>query len=109
MRKSLKIILLILFAASLIGALGLVIHKYINRYDEENYIGLTAEQIMNRYGPFDRVSFWDNTDQYRSGVYIVKPERVGFFGTSYEEYFVISFDENGVACECSYVYGGRGG
>lgn len=109
MKKPLKILLCILIIAILIGTLAFIIYKYINRYDPDNFIGLTAEQIINRYGEFDRSYVWNSTGHYRVGVYIVKPEYVGFFGTYNEEYFVIRFDENGVAYECEYIVGGAGG
>lgn len=109
MNKPLRTSLCILLILVLIGALTFVIYKYINRYDPNNFIGLTAEQITDCYGEFDRCSFWDSTESYRTGVYIVKPKRVGFLGTYNEEYFVIRFDEKGLAYECEYVIGGAGG
>ena len=42
-------------------------------------------------------------------IYIVKPKVVGFLGTYNEEYFLIRFDENGVAYDCEYVVTGAGG
>ncbi|MBR7122914.1 MAG: hypothetical protein IKC95_05615 [Oscillospiraceae bacterium] len=109
MNKRLKILLCILLILVLIEALTFVIYKYINRYDPNNFIGLTAEQITDRYGEFDRYSFWDLNGNYRAGVYTVKPKRVGFLGTYNEEYFVIRFDEKGFAYECEYVISGAGG
>ena len=109
MSKTLKISLCILLILVLIGVLVFGIYKYIHRWDPENFIGLTAEQIMDRYGEFYGCLFWDTTGNYRRGVYLVKPERVGYFGTDPEEYFVIEFDENGVAYKCKYEIGGKGG
>ena len=109
MNKSLKISLCVLLTLALAGALMFTIHKYVNRYNPDNFIGLTSEQIINRYGEFDRYSFWDSTENYRAGVYTVKPKRVGYFGTYNEEYFVIRFDKNGIVYECEYVIGGAGG
>ena len=109
MNKPLKTLLCILLILVLIGTLAFVIYKYVNRYDPDNFIGLTAEQIIGRYGEFDRCSFWDATEDYRAGVYIVKPRRVGFFGTYNEEYLVIRFDKEGFAYECEYIIGGAGG
>lgn len=105
MNKPLKALLCVL----LVGALIFVIYTYTNRYDHDNFVGLTAEQIIRCYGEFDRSSFWDSTGNCRAGVYIVKPKRVGFLGTYDEEYFVIRFNENGVSYECAYVVGGLGG
>lgn len=109
MNKPLRMLLYILIVSVLIGTLAFIIYKYINRYDPDNFIGLTAEQITDHYGEFDRCSFWNSTGHCRAGVYIVKPKRVGFLGTYNEEYLVLRFDENGVAYECEYVIGGAGG
>ena len=109
MNKTLKMSLCILLILVLIGLVVFGIYKYIHRWDPENFIGLTAEQIINCYGEFDRCSFWASTGNYRVGRYTVKPERVGFLGTYNEERFVIRFDENGIAYECEYVIGGKGG
>ena len=109
MKKPLIVLLCVLVVVALVGVLAFVIYKHINRYDPDNFIGLSAEQIIDRYGEFDRCSYWDSTDHYRAGVYIVKPKRAGFLGTYNEEYFVIRFHENGVAYECEYVIGGAGG
>lgn len=78
-------------------------------YNSDDFIGLSSQQIVEEFGEFDRYSFWDSTKNYRTGVYIVKPKRVGFFGTYNEEYFVIRFDKKGFAYECEYVIGGAGG
>ena len=113
MNKMLKISLCILLAIALLGtivfAVGFAIHKYLHRYDFDNFIGLTADQITKKYGEFDRCGFWPSTGEYRTGVYVIKPERVGFLGTYVEEYLVIYFDENGVAYECVRQLGGQGG
>lgn len=109
MNKHLKALLCVLVVVALVGVLAFAIYKGRNPYDPDNYVGLTAEQIIDRYGEFDRCSYWDSTGHCRAGVYIVKPKRVGFLGTYNEEYFVIRFHENGVAYECEYVIGGAGG
>ncbi|MBR5273062.1 MAG: hypothetical protein IKU25_06705 [Clostridia bacterium] len=109
MIKSLKKILFVLIIVVLIGALVYIAYKHINRYNSDNFIGLTAEEIIDHYGEFDRYSFWDSTGHYRTGVYVIKPKRVGFLGTHYEEYFAIRFDENGIAYECFHDTGGKGG
>ena len=100
MNKTLKISLCILLILVLIGLLVFGIYKYTHRWDPENFIGLTAEQIMDRYGEFYGCLFWDTTGNYRRGVYLIRPKHVGFFGTDYGEYLVIEFDENGIAYKC---------
>ena len=109
MNKTLKKYLCILLIVVLIGLAIFGVYKFIHRWDAENFIGLTAEQIIDRNGEFYGCIFWDTTGHYRKGVYLVKPQRVGYFGTDPEEYFVIYFDENGIAYECEYVLGGAGG
>ncbi len=78
-------------------------------YDAANYVGLTAEQIQERYGEFDRCGFWNSTEVCRWGVYVVQPRYVGFLMTHHEEYVRIQFDENGVALGCTQETGGQGG
>jgi len=102
MSKSMKKGLCVVVLIAILSALGFVIYKVLNRYDPDNYIGLTAEQIIDRYGEFDK-KFLDSTGNYRSGIYVAVPEYAGFFGKHYEEIFVIRFDENGIACECKYI------
>ena len=109
MHKTLKISICILLILVLIGVVAILIYNGIHRYDPENYIGITAEQIIDRYGAFDRYKYWDGTDTYRYGLYVVKPKQVGYLGTYNEEHFIIRFDENGVAYECEYVVTGAGG
>ena len=110
MKKPWKIILLILLAAAILfGILAFVVYQWAHRYEPENYIGRTAQQIIIRYGKFDRSTTWESTGNYRTGIYIVKPKVVGYLGTYNEEYFLIRFDENGVAYDCEYVVTGAGG
>lgn len=109
MTKPLKILLCVLIALALVGVLVYAIYSYIHRYDPDNFIGLTAEQIIKRHGEFDGCHFWDSTETYRTGVYVIKQKRVGYLGTYPEEYFIIHFDENGIAYECEHEMGGQGG
>ena len=88
-------------------------------YDEEWIIGKTSVEIQEQYGTFYRVEllpggpyvqadadvFYKNADCY----YLIKEERVGYLGTYPEEYFVIRFDENGIAVDCYEELGGKGG
>lgn len=88
-------------------------------YDEEWIIGKTSVEIQEQYGTFYRVEllpdsryvqadadvFYKNADCY----YLIEEERVGWLGTYPEEYFVIRFDENGIAVDCYEELGGKGG
>ena len=77
------------------------------RYREEDIIGLTVTQVVEKYGEFDKRT-WDLYARL-SGWYITKPARKGFLGTSYTEYFVIDFDYDGVAVKCYRDTDGWGG
>lgn len=93
-KKSLcKLLVVVLIGLAIFG-----IYKFNHRWDEENFIGLSAEQIISRYGEFYSCLFWDTTGNYRRGVYRIGRDHVGLFGMTYEEYVIIGFDENGIAC-----------
>ena len=76
-------------------------------YDEEWIIGKTSVEIQEQYGTFYRVELLP--DSRYEGYYLIKEERVGYLGTYPEEYFVIRFDENGIAVDCYEELGGKGG
>lgn len=81
-------------------------------YESEDFIGLTSLQITEKYGKFDVTMTPPTPDGvYRSSAcgYIVTEAKVGFLGTTPPEYFMIYFDENGVAYKCAYEIGGWGG
>ena len=81
-------------------------------YKEEDFIGLTSAEIIEKYGEFDNVQMSPSEDGlYRNcGCgYVVVKAKVGFFGTTPPELFNIYFDENGVAYRCAYETGGAGG
>ena len=78
-----------------------------DKYNEEDFIGKTSLEIVEKYGPFDCVIATLGEDGlYRNGRcgYIQEEAQKGFLGTSQEELFFIRFDENGVAVECSEGY-----
>ena len=88
-------------------------------YDEEWIIGKTSAEIQERYGTFYQVRVLpygdpievneDTICKNAEGYYLTKEERVGWLGTYPEEYFVIRFDENGIAIDCYEELGGKGG
>ena len=95
-------------------ALGIMllstIVEYRHRLDNPDcFVGKTYQQIIKRYGEFDRNQLDDSTGNYIWGSYIVKPRVVGGLGTYEEEYITIWFDENGVCIKHKYVIGGEGG
>ncbi|MBE6672598.1 MAG: hypothetical protein E7599_03640 [Ruminococcaceae bacterium] len=78
------------------------------QYDEDEIIGLTSFEIVEKYGDFDRKQGSPGEDGlYRDCAcgYLVSEKRVGFFGTTPSEYFMIYFNEDGVAdwCRCEQV------
>ncbi len=84
-----------------------------SRYDEEWIIGKTSSEIEERYGSFDYImeneQFPDGSESCRRCAYLIKKERVGFFGTDPTEYFLIVFDADGKAQSIEspwYVPGG---
>ncbi|MGM9637326.1 MAG: hypothetical protein ACI3YK_05000 [Eubacteriales bacterium] len=77
--------------------------------------GKTAEEVIEKYGEFDRLqsSLYDDD---RNGkyvritcVYVVREAQRGYLGTTPEEWFCIYFDENGLADRCYVRTGGIGG
>ena len=81
--------------------MGYTIYNYTNRYDPDDFVGLTIEQIIDKYGPFDRVD-GEPYEPYFSGGYLVNPAKKGFLGTKPPKYYMIFFDENGIALGCHY-------
>lgn len=71
-----------------------------SEYDERDFIGKTSAEIVSEYGEFDCITMPISEDGlYRNCQcgYTVKEPKVGFFGTSPEELFFISFDSDGIA------------
>lgn len=74
------------------------------RFDENEIIGLTSIEIVEKYGDFDRIHGYTNKDGlYRNCDcgYLVREATYGFFGKP-PEYFMIYFDEEGYAIRCKY-------
>jgi len=110
MNKHLKVLLSIVVVIVLLGALAFGLYKARYPYDPDDFIGLNYFQIVEKYGKFDIRGYQDPvTKVYGSCGYLVKPEQVGPFGTDPPEFFMIYFDKNGIAYECSYETGGWGG
>lgn len=75
------------------------------KYDADEVVGLTSIQIVEKYGNFDRKQGYPNEDGLYCNCacgYLIKPKKVGYFGTTPPEYFMIFFDETGVAKHCRY-------
>ena len=78
-----------------------------SKYNAEDFIGKTSAEIISEYGAFDCVLMPAEEDGFyrncRCG-YTIKESKAGFFGTSDELLFYITFDENAVAVECNESY-----
>ena len=110
MNKRLKVLLCIAVMIAVLVAAGCAIYKAIRPYDPDDFVGLTHEKIVEQYGEFDVVrSYHAQTGGYGACGYTVEPKRVGFLGTEPPEYFMVYFDENGIAYKCAYETGGWGG
>ena len=75
------------------------------KYDADEVVGLTSIQIVEKYGDFDRKQGSTGEDGlYRDCAcgYLIFEKRVGFFGTTPPEYFMIYFNEDGIADWCRY-------
>lgn len=75
------------------------------KYTEDDIIGLTSSEIIEKYGDFDRKRGTPDEDGlYRDCAcgYLISEKETDFFGTTPPEYFMIYFDENGVADWCNY-------
>ena len=77
------------------------------KYNTEDFIGKTSAEIISEHGVFDCTTMSASDDGlYKNcrGGYTIKEAKAGFFGTSEEVLFFISFDENGIATECAEGY-----
>ena len=77
------------------------------KYHKDEFIGKTSKEIVQLFGPFDCIGRPAGEDglyrNCRCG-YTIKEPKKGFFGTSAEVLFFITFDENGVAISCEEGY-----
>ncbi len=85
-------------AVILSGCTYTVIH-----YDEADFIGKTSSEIIYEYGAFDCITLPADEDGIYRGArcgYTIQTSQKGFWGSSPEKIFFITFDENGIAVEC---------
>lgn len=96
------------FAATLVCVcLVLSLTGCAAKYDAEDFIRKTSAEIVSEYGLFDCITMPAGDDGlYRNcrGGYTIKEPKTGFFGSSEEVLFFISFDENGISTECAEGY-----
>lgn len=78
-----------------------------SKYSEEEFIGKSSAEVESQYGEFDCVMMPRAEDgvyrNCRCG-YTIQEPHTGYFGTSPEILFFISFDENGIAYKCEEGY-----
>lgn len=102
-----KRILRRLTAALLTLCVGIMLSGCSEKYDEDDYIGKTSQEIIEQFGEFDYAPETpDGNGIYkncRCG-YTIKEAEPGFLERSEEVLLFISFDESGVAQSCSEGY-----
>lgn len=99
-----KEILKRLTAIALTVCIGFVMSGCSGKYNEDDYIGKTSQEIIEQFGEFDCVTAPpDENGLYRNCKcgYTIEESEQGFLGSSEEVLLFISFDENGVAQSCS--------
>lgn len=92
---------------SIIGCLCLMVALVgcSEKYDKEDIIGKTSNEIIDTYGEFNSIIGIDAPDEngiYRNCKcgYTIEKAKQGFLGSSDEILFYIYFDENGIATDC---------
>ena len=108
-KKSAIIICVIALVTVIIGGIYWYIHPTHYLYNDRWIIGRNVYQIKERYGEYDK--HFDRTDGgFRKG-YCTKPETYDplFGDTIWAEYYLIDFDENGIAFNVKMEEGGWGG
>ena len=100
-------IALIVFVLAInICLIGTVIIKALPKsYNKDWILGKTADEIMERYGDFDRTTTLEHG--IYKGAYLTKAEgRLPLGDVDPAEYYVIYFNSDGYACavEKNYVY-----
>lgn len=89
----------------LTGVLLITAFSACSKYTEDDFLGLTSSEIIEKYGDFDRKRGTPDEDGlYRDCAcgYLISEKETDFFGTAPPEYFMIYFDKNGVADWCNY-------
>ncbi len=76
------------------------------QYNENDFIGSTSGDIIAEYGDFDRIpqNAQDSDGLYRDCCcgYLVEKADYSFLGNRFDKYFMIYFDEAGLAYRCAY-------
>ena len=99
--KSIKSIMVLVLIISLcLSACGR------HRFSEEDVMGLTSREIIEKFGDFDRKihGIPDADGLYRNCAcgYLIREAKVGLLGTTPPEYFMMYFNEDGIVDYCRY-------
>lgn len=103
--KNLILLISLLTFSILLTFVVVCVEVLPKQYNAEWIIGKTADEIIERYGEFDRTM----AKEYgiREGAYLTKAEgRLPLGDVDPAEYYVIYFNSDGYACavEKNYVY-----
>lgn len=103
--KNLILLISLLTFSILLTFVVVCVEVLPKQYNAEWIIGKTADEIIERYGEFDRTM----AKEYgiREGAYLTKAEgRLPLGDVDPAEYYVIYFNSDGLACavEKNYVY-----
>lgn len=94
-----------IIAVTLTVLLLLTVLSGCAKYSEDDIMGQTSAEIIEKYGDFDRKQGSPDYDGlYRDCAcgYLVSEKKVGFLGTTPPEYFMIYFNDDGIADWCDY-------
>lgn len=107
-KKYRKILLILISLLIVVGAWYWVEHPTDYRYNDHFVMGNTMDAITAKYGAFDKV-FTSDTNVITHAGYVIQEQKVGPLGTTYEKYYWITFDSDGIAIHISIQEGGWGG
>ena len=111
---SLVVILVIALVIALFAVALLAVFKgpelyYRLKYREEKIIGMSSQEVVEKYGKFDRPALLEAPGLWKNCKcgYRIKEAGVGLFGDwdVASEYFMIYFNEEGIAYKCEVEYG----
>lgn len=97
-QKTWNVIIITLSLILIVIGIYLYSNTKNNKYNEKFIIGKSVEEIVKKYGNYERIAYSDVEQKYVSFIrYIVKPKETGYLGTTEAWYCWIYFDENGSA------------
>lgn len=103
-----KFLLVLISFLVVVGAWYWVEHPTDYRYSDRFVMGNTIDAITAKYGAFDKV-FTSETNAITHAGYVIQEQKVGPLGTTYEKYYWITFNSEGVAIHIAIENGSWGG